>query len=195
MNNNEIAPKQDIIAEAGERFEFFFQLTDDFLRVESVADTSPIQVTVKYHGKTTGNKGSLGGIITSDGRDSNANGTHALTVIDAHTLALDGTTSNGPTARPIEDGFSTPRNCTGGSVAMQLRRSAAAEGDPIKILDIEEIDILTGDYCAVISVADLLELSETYENLAYDIIYTDSDGKPHKELKGNFHIDKVVTRS
>lgn len=195
MNNSETAPRLDIVAEAGEKFEFFFQLTDNQLRVESVADTSPIQVTVKYHGKSTGNKGSLGGIFTSDGRESNANGTHTLTVIDGNTLSLDGTTSNGPTTVAVKDGFSTPRICTGGTVAMMLRTSPAATGAPVHELDIIEIDILTGDYKAEISVADLLELSETHENLAYDIIYTDSTGQPFKELRGDFRIDKVVTRA
>lgn len=193
---DEKAPIFDIEAEAGEAVAQYFQLCDDPLPIESIAAVSPIRVTVPYHGKSTNDKVAIGGVFTDDGRESNANGTHTITVIDSNTYTLNGTTTNGASSKgkdPVGE-MGTPRDCTGGAVTCKMRRTPADADPAVFTPTIAVISLVNGEYELQISRSDLLTLAGSYERLAYDVIFTDSLGKPTKEFRGTLKISKVVTR-
>lgn len=59
--------------------------------ITGATNASPIVITATAHGFTTGDRVAIGGV----GGNTAANGNHTITVIDANTFSLDGSTGNG----------------------------------------------------------------------------------------------------
>lgn len=194
MITNNTVPELDIIANEWEDFSMPFWLYDNELPIAAMAEVSPIRITCKYHGKSTNDKVIVAGVQCDDGRWSNANGIQVVTFVDANTLTLNSTTTNGASSR--QGGIiATPRNCTGGSIAIELRLSPD-DVDPLEQSFAKTtLVIAEGNFKISMSASDLHDMViDDNDEVYYDLFYIDAASVRHREMKGKFTINKSITK-